>query len=82
MSRPIWSQLDHRQKLAAFCIDQDNFEQNGCPKAQSWEYFKESFTDEEEWKKTWSELNRRANTFDQTTEDWKACMNEYLKAGR
>jgi hypothetical protein len=81
-SRPTWNQLSHRQKLAAFCMDQDNMEQNGCSKAESWEHFKDCFETEAEFEAMMADLNRQAAAFEVNSEDWKATMSEFLKAGR
>jgi hypothetical protein len=80
-TRPTWNQLTHREKLAAFAMNQDNFEQSGQSKADEWESFKDCFNDEE-WAATWTELCKQANAFDMASPDWKSLMSEFLKAAR
>lgn len=72
-----WAELNHRQKLAAFVMNQDNLEQSGLSMTDEWEEFKTCF-DETEWAETWANLNRQANAFDMDTEHWKSCMAAFL----
>lgn len=76
--RPHWNGLTARQRLAAFNMNQDNFEQSKATMAEEWAEFLTCFEDGEELNQMWESLNRQANAFDPSTESWKQNMSEFL----
>lgn len=58
-TRPTWNDLTTAEQVAAFCMNQDNFEQSGLSMESEWNEFMDCF-DESEWTRTWASLQRQA----------------------
>jgi hypothetical protein len=78
-TRPTWTSLTHEQKVAAFCMNQDNFEQSGLSMESEWNEFMDCF-DESEWAETWASLNEQA-AFQagnaETVAEFRACARRH-----
>lgn len=81
MNAPTWNQLTHRQKLAAFHMNQDNFEQSGLTMAEEWAEFLTCFEHGAEMDEMLTSLNHQADTMDPTAKDFDELLRCANKKG-
>lgn len=74
MNAPTWNSLNHRQRLAAFNMNQDNFEQSNLSMAEEWDNFLECFENGPEMDEMLTSLNHQADTMDPTAKEFDALL--------